>query len=168
LGRDYPRFFERHTAILRQALADHSRWTISGKARQSRSALMTEPIFFLSHFRIKEGGLDVLRRLTREVTPQLEAEKPRTVLFLSYLSSDGGEISFLHAFADAKSMDLHIVGSDERSRAAYGYMEPLGWEIYGKPSAAALEGMRQAAASAGVPLALHPEYLAGFLRLGGV
>jgi hypothetical protein len=126
---------------------------------------MPEPIFFLSHFRIKEGQLDVVRQLTREAAARLQAEKPRTVLFLSYLDADGGTISFLHAFADAESMDLHVVGSDERSRAAFQHFEPLGWEVYGRPSASALETLRQAADSSGVALAPHPEYLAGFLRL---
>jgi hypothetical protein len=126
---------------------------------------MPEPIFFLSHFRIKDGQLDAVRQRTHEGAARLKAEKPRTALFLSYLDADGETISFLHAFADAESMDLHFVGADERSRAAYEYLEPLGWEFYGKPSTAALETMRHAAASAGVSLALHPEYLDGFLRL---
>jgi hypothetical protein len=125
---------------------------------------MPEPIFFLSHFRLKEGGLDVMRKITSEATAQLQAEKPRTALFLSYVSSDGGVISFLHAFADAEAMDLHFVGADQRAKAASEHMEPLGWEIYGEPSTAALEEMRGAALAAGVPLSLHPEYLAGFLR----
>ena len=126
---------------------------------------MTEPIFFLSHFRIKEGQLDLVRQLSKEAAARLEAEKPRTVLFLSYLDADGGTISFLHAFADPESMDMHIVGADERSRAASQYIEPLGWEVYGNPSSVALETLRQTADSAGVSLASHPEYLAGFLRL---
>ena len=126
---------------------------------------MSEPIFFLSHFRIKAGQLDLVRQLTSDVAARLQADKPRTVLFLSYLDADGGTISFLHAFADAESMDLHIVGSDERSGAAYEYIEPLGWEVYGNPSSAALETLSQAADAAGVYLASHPEFLAGFLRL---
>jgi hypothetical protein len=126
---------------------------------------MSKPIVFLSHFRIKEGQLDSVTRLASEVAARLEAEKPRTVLFLSYLDAERGTISFLHAFADAEAMDLHNVGSDDRSRAAYQYIEPLGWEVYGSPSSAALETLRHAADSSGVPLARHPEYLAGFLRL---
>ena len=126
---------------------------------------MAEPIFFLSHFRIKEAQLDVVRQLTRDVAARLQTEKPQTALFLSYLDADGGTISFLHAFANVESMDLHFAGANERSRAAYEYMVPLGWEVYGNPSAAALETLKQAADSAGVPLASHPEYLAGFLRL---
>jgi hypothetical protein len=125
---------------------------------------MPEPIFFLSHFRIKDKRLDLVRELANEVATRLQAEKPRTLLFLSYADADGGTISFLHAFADAESMDLHIVGAAERSRAAYAYLEPLGWEVYGNPSSAALETLRQAADAAGLAVARHPDYLAGFLR----
>jgi hypothetical protein len=76
--------------------------------------LVPEPVFFLSHFRIKEGQLDFVRQFTSDAAARLEAEKPRTVLFLSYLDADGGTVSFLHAFADAESMDVHFVGADER------------------------------------------------------
>ena len=126
---------------------------------------MAEPVFFLSRFRVKSGGVDALRQMTPAATAQLESDKPQTVAFLSFLDADGGVVCFLHAFPDAESMDAHFVGGDERSRAASEHMEPLGWEIYGKPSAAALETMRQAADSAGVPLAQYPEYLSGFLRV---
>jgi hypothetical protein len=62
-------------------------------------------------------------------------------------------------------MDLHFEGADERARAAYEVLEPEGWEIYGTPSDQVLESMRQAAASAGVPLIVEPDYAGGFLRL---
>jgi len=68
-------------------------------------------------------------------------------------------------FADAESMDIHFQGSDERGRAAYEYVDPAGWEFYGRPSQQALETMRQAATSAGVTLSVEPDYLGGFLRL---
>jgi hypothetical protein len=126
---------------------------------------MSEPIFFISHFRIREGKSDALKRLSIETTERLRVEKPRTVLFLSYVDDDRAVISFLHAFVDAEAMDRHFEGADERSRAALEFIEPIGWEFYGKPNAAALETMRQAAAMAGATLAVQPEYIAGFLRL---
>ena len=126
---------------------------------------MSEPVFFLSHFRIKEGGLEAVTDLARQVASALHAEKPRTVLFLSYIDAAGKVISFLHAFPDAEAMDIHSLGSDKRANAAYEYVEPLGWEVYGKPSDAALDNLRQAAASSGVTLTVHPVYAAGFLRL---
>lgn len=126
---------------------------------------MSEPVVFISHFGIKEGKLDDMRRHSADVFEQLHEAKPRTVLFLAYLDEEGSEVSFLHAFPDAESMDLHFEGVEERVAVAYQYLEPRGWEIYGRPSEGALDSMRQAAASAGVSLTVLPDQLGGFLRL---
>jgi len=125
-----------------------------------------EPVCFISHFRVKEGRLEFLRQLAHETATQLLAEKPRTALFLSFADAERGVISFVHAFADAEAMDLHFVGAGDRARTSVEHMEPLGWEVYGKPSESAMGALRQAAAAAGVSLTTEPEYLAGFLRLG--
>ena|SRR5687767_914563 len=126
---------------------------------------MSEPILFISHFRIKESAFEGLRAYSGAATERLHEQKPRTLLFGAYLNEDRSEISFVHGFADAASMDAHFEGSDERSQRAAEFIVPLGWEFYGAPSAAALETIRNAAAAVGVPLTLHPEYVAGFLRL---
>ena len=120
---------------------------------------------FISHFGIKEGTLGDLRRLSEEVIEHLRQDKPRTTVFLAYLDEEGTAVSFLHVFPDADSMDLHFEGADERAEAAYRYLEPRGWEIYGRPNETALESMQQASAGAGVPLTILPDHLGGFLRL---
>jgi hypothetical protein len=127
---------------------------------------MPEPVFFISHFAIKEGALDALKGMSEDATERLRQEKPRTVLFLSYLDEEAGRISFLHAFPDAAAMDEHVAGADERSAAAYEFMEPRGWEIYGRPSEQVMEGMRATAERFGVALVVEPEFNGGFLRLG--
>jgi len=126
---------------------------------------MLDPIIFVSHFTIRSGKLGQLKQLANEVTRRLELDKPRTVLYLIYFDRDGTQASFLHLFADPEAMDLHFDGAQERSREALEFMDPNGWEIYGQPSDAALEAIRQAATSAGVPLTIQPEYIAGFVRL---
>lgn len=120
---------------------------------------MTEPIVFISHFRVKEGSLEPLTGLVRDVTAQLEKDKPRTLLFLSYVDEAHGVISFIHAFGDADSMAEHFEGADERSSAAYAFMQPAGWEIYGRTTADVAEVMRQATASAGVSLTAGSEHM---------
>jgi hypothetical protein len=127
---------------------------------------MAEPVAFVSHFAVKPGKGDGLARIFPESSTRLEEEKPRTLVFLAYFNETGTEVSFLHVFADAESMDLHFQGADERSRDAYEYLEPKGWELYGRPSQGALETLQQAASSAGVTLSVEPEYVGGFLRLG--
>lgn len=126
---------------------------------------MTEPIVFVSHFRVKEDKLDGLKQMFREALDMLEAEKPRTTAQLAYLDENGTNVSIVHVFADADTMDFHFQGAEERSRAAYEFMDPAGWEIYGTPSDTALQMMRQAAASADVALTVRSEYLGGFLRI---
>ena len=127
---------------------------------------MSEPIVFISRFRIKEGKEDDIRRQFEERAGAIEAEKPQTLVFLSYVDRDRRAVTFVHAFGDAGAMDLHFEGAEERARAAYKLLEPDGWEIYGRPSEQALESMRRSADSFGVNLRVQPEYVAGFLRSG--
>jgi hypothetical protein len=128
---------------------------------------MPEPIVFISHFSIKEGRLDALKELALAVSDEIQASKPRTLVYLSYVDPAQHTVSFLHVFGDADSMDRHFEGSDDRSRAAYEFMEPRGSEVYGTPGDGALEMLRGAAASARTSLTIQPEYLAGFLRVDG-
>ncbi len=127
---------------------------------------MSEPVVFISHFKVKDGKLDELKRLAAEVERSLRVDKPRTAAWLVFLGEDGAQVSFVHCFPDADSMDVHFEGSDERSAAVYEFVEPDGFEIYGRPSDAALETMRQAAAGSGVSLQVLPDHVGGFLRTG--
>ena len=126
---------------------------------------MSEPIVFISHFLIKEGSLDAYRQLQREVAKALHAEKPRTLVFLTYVRHDGTRMTAVHVFADAESMDRHFEGADERTAAAYEFLVPDGWEIYGSPSTQVVDTMRDAAKASGVPLAVQAEHVAGFMRI---
>jgi hypothetical protein len=126
---------------------------------------MSEPVVFISHFRVKEGKLDELKRLAADVERNLHEDKPRTVGWLVYLDESGTKVTFVHCFPDAHSMDLHFEGSDERTAAVYEFVEPDGFEIYGSPTDQALETMQQAATGSGVSLRVQAERLGGFLRM---
>lgn len=125
---------------------------------------MAEPIVFISHFRIKAGEWDAYRGLQQQVAAAIEADKPRTMVFLAHSDADGSETTITHVFPDAEAMAHHFEGSDERSRAAAEVMEPTGWEIYGSPGPAALGAIKQAAESSGVALRHVPAFVGGYLR----
>ena len=125
---------------------------------------MFEPIVFISHFKVKAGKAEEYKKLQHEIAEQLEVDKPRTLAFLSYLTDDLTQVTVMHVFGDAESMAVHFRGSDERSKAAYAFLQPHGWEIYGRPSEEVVESMRGAAAASGAALTLQPDYVAGFLR----
>jgi quinol monooxygenase YgiN len=96
--------------------------------------MMSKPIVYISHFRVKEGKLDSLLQLSQKVTEQIKSNKPGTVVFLQYLNEQGTELSIIHVFPDADSFDRHVEGVDERARAAYEFIEPTRREVYGMPS----------------------------------
>jgi hypothetical protein len=125
---------------------------------------MSEPVAFISRLAVKEGLLEAVRPMWREAANQMDSGKPGTLVFLSFLDESKSRITVLHVFGDAHSMDAHFEGSDERARMAYEYVTPLGWEIYGRPSEAAVENLRAAAASAGVSFTIYPEFVTGFLH----
>ncbi len=125
---------------------------------------MSQPLVFISHHRIKEGKLDGLKQLSRQVFEQIEAIKPGTVAFLGYFNEEGTEVSFVHVFPDAEAMELHMQGVGERANKAYEFIEPQAFEIYGRPSDQVLEMMKQAAGS-GAALIVQPQPLGGYLRL---
>lgn len=129
---------------------------------------MPGPVVFVSHFAVKEGRVEDLRALASEIEAQLRDEKPGTLAYLMYLDEEGTRFTVAHCFPDADAMDRHFEGSDDRTAAAFEVMVPLGWEIYGRPSDAALETMREGAEATDVPLTVLPDHVGGFLRLASV
>lgn len=124
---------------------------------------MSGPIVFISHFRVKD--LAAYERMAPEAVRRIQAEKPQTAAFLHYLDREDSRLTIVHLFADADAMDRHLEGADSRGQQASQVMEREAWEIYGPASDQAQTTMRRQAESAGVPLAVHAEYIAGFTRL---
>lgn len=125
---------------------------------------MSEPIVFISHSRIKEGKLDGFKQYNRQGAEWIEANKPDTVAFLVYVNEDGTEVSIIHVFPDGDAMSLHMQGVGDRAKGAYEFLEPVSIEIYGTPTEAVLEMMKQITGS-GVALSLNPQSLGGYIRL---
>ena len=95
---------------------------------------MFEPIVFISRFRVKAGKAEAYKELQRDTAKLLLADKPRTLVYLAYLTENSEQITIVHAFADSESMDLQFQGAFERAKVGFELFEPDGWEIYGKPS----------------------------------
>jgi quinol monooxygenase YgiN len=124
---------------------------------------MVEPVAFISRFRIKPGQRSALDELAAEITPRIQAEWPRTLVYLQYLGP-GDELTIIHVFGDAEAMDIHAERARGHSPRAMALLEPLGWEIYGPAGGATRAALEGAAERAGVPLWVYPEFTSGFVR----
>jgi hypothetical protein len=82
---------------------------------------------------------------------------------MAFHNEEGSELSIIHIFPDAESMELHMQGVDELAKKAYEYVEILGFEIYGKPTEAVLERMMQIVGSA-ITLNIRPQLIGGYIR----
>jgi hypothetical protein len=125
---------------------------------------MSEPIVLISKHKIKEGKLEGLRSLTKEVMPMIEASKPGTVFQGAYVSENGSEASFVHVFPDADAFEHHLIGADDRSARTSDFTEPVSMEIFGPPGEKIIQMFREME-SRGISFTLRPQYLGGFIRL---
>jgi len=124
---------------------------------------VTDPIVFISRNRVRPGRLDDFLRHYWNSVPLTEAAKPGTLVQLAYLSEDATEVVIIRVFPSAEAMDLQLQGADERSKAAYQFIEPASMEIYGTPSDLTMEMMKKVAGS-GIEVSVNPLFIGGFIR----
>ena len=124
---------------------------------------MSDPIIFISHQKVKQGKLEGLKQYYRQVAEQAKANKPGTVAHLAYHNEEGSELSVIHIFQDAESMELHMIGVDELAKKAYEYVEILSFEIYGQPDDMVLERMMQIVGN-GIAVNIKPQRIGGYIR----
>ena len=118
---------------------------------------------FISRNWVKEGMLDEFSRHYAESIPATEVNKPNTLLQLAFINEEASEVVILRVFPNAEAMDQQLQGADERSKAAYLFIEPTGVEIYGTPNSYAMEMMKKVA-GAGIEVSIQPQFIGGFIR----
>lgn len=118
---------------------------------------MGEPFIFVNTYRIKPGMEEEYRKAFQEVADIVEAEEPRMLYFAEHISEDGSEATTVQVHADADNMAYHMQLVDEHIRQAGRYLDlsSMAIRIYGSPSDAVLQHMRQLAGS-GVSVTVSP------------
>jgi hypothetical protein len=127
---------------------------------------VSEPFIFVATHAIKEGKLPGYEGFFRKFCLDVvEANEPRLIAFNGYASEDGGETSVIQVHPDADSMLFHM--NLIRGHVDDIYDEFLEGttrvEIFGKPSDATLDMIRQLSGS-GVQVTVKPLGLGGFTR----
>jgi hypothetical protein len=126
---------------------------------------MSEPFIFIGTYTLREGKLQDFKQQWLELLEMVEAKEPRLIAFHAYVNEDGTELTGVQVHPDADSMLFHMqVARDHISEAYQSVLEKTERiDVYGKPSDAVLEMIRQLAGSE-VPLNVNAYHLGGFTR----
>lgn len=126
---------------------------------------MSEPFIFIGTHTLREGKLQDFKQQWLELLEMVEAKEPRLIAFHAYVNEDGTELTGVQVHPDADSMLFHMqVVRDHISEAHQSVVEKTERiDIYGNPSDAVLEMIRQLAGSE-VPLNVKAHHLGGFTR----
>jgi hypothetical protein len=126
---------------------------------------MAGPFIFIATNKIRAGRLDAEREHVPNWVRFIGDNEPRTIGFHEYRSADGTEVEYIQIHPDTDSFEHHMRVLAEKSDLSY--RETLegttNIRIYGQPTEAILEMLKQAAGS-GVPVTILPEHLGGFTR----
>jgi hypothetical protein len=130
-----------------------------------REASMSEPFIFIGTHAIREGKLQDFNKQWLELLKVVDAKEPRLIAFNAYVNEDGTELTIVQVHPDADSMLFHMqVARDHISEAYQSVLEKTKRiDVYGKPSDAVQEMIRQLAGSE-VSLNIKAHHLGGFTR----
>jgi Antibiotic biosynthesis monooxygenase len=127
---------------------------------------MAEPFIFINTYTIKPGKEEAYKTAHQKVADLVEAKEPKMLYFALHTSEDGSEATTVQVHADAENFGYHMSLVEDHVRAAHEYLNDanMAIRIFGFPTAAILDQMRQLAGS-GVSVTVSPPTL-GFNRFG--
>jgi len=126
---------------------------------------MPSPFIFIATNRLKPGRLDRERERVPGLVDFIAANEPRLIAFNEYVSESGDEVTVVQIHPDTASMEAHMGIVSERAQEAYAETldATVRVQVFGQPSAAILETLRQQAGN-GVEVNVNGEHLGGFTR----
>jgi hypothetical protein len=127
---------------------------------------MSEPLIYLSTYRVKEGKREQLEKYFEKVFDIVERNEPQIIAFHAFLNEVGTELTSIQIHPDTASLDFHMQVLRENWDESFSEyadlfeLDGVRIEYYGTPPASALEMDIQG----GVDPILKPHHVAGFTR----
>lgn len=128
---------------------------------------MTQPVVYVTTFRIKEGKSQEYQRFYAELLKAVEANEPRIIAFHLFANEDGTEMTNIQVHPDAASMDNHMQVLAAKMGMLAGdltkvlqFLEVVRVEVYGTPGDRAM-AMDKSLMDAGVPYTFKQRHVDG-------
>jgi hypothetical protein len=132
--------------------------------RNGRSTV-SEPLIFVFNVALQEGKMDDYRAYADELIEFVEKNEPRLISFEVYANDEGTQATNVFVHPDAESEDFHMQVAADKINEGNQFVDfaRMTIDVYGKPSGAVLQQLRQMADS-GVPVRVNSLHLGGFMR----
>jgi hypothetical protein len=109
----------------------------------------SEPIVYIDHSDIRDGGLEELKAGVRRLVDFIDAHEPQLIAYSFHIDEEAGRMTVVAVHPDSASLELHMeIGGPEFRKLAH-LISLRAIEVYGRPSDKALEQLKQKAAALG-------------------
>jgi len=126
---------------------------------------MAQPLVYVDESQVEPGKLALLKVAIEELADFVEANEPRLVSYCVYFNEDRSRMSVVHIHADEASLDYHMEVAGPLFQKFAGLVTLESIAVYGEPSEAALERLRDKLRLLGAgDVTVHAPH-AGFLRV---
>jgi len=125
---------------------------------------MSEPIVSIDTSQIREGKLDDLKEAVAELVAFVESNEQRPILYDIYFDEAGTRMTVVQVHPDSESMEYHMAVAGP-AFAGFSELVTLSTlDVYGEPSEALLEQLRQKVQLLGPATVVVHDLQAGFAR----
>src|SRR5262245_20458689 len=100
------------------------------------------PLVSIDVSRVKEGRLDELKPLMKELAGFVEANEPRPLSYQMFLDPDETSMTVIQVHPDSASMEFHMQAAAELFPRFAGLLSLSRIDLYGEPSEALVRLMR--------------------------
>ena len=108
---------------------------------------MAEPFIFINTYAVRPDKLDAYKQRFQRTAKVVEDNEPRMLYFACHVSEDGTKATTVQVHADADNMAFHMQLVGDHIEAARDLLDfsSMSIRIYGSPTDAILEHMRELA-----------------------
>lgn len=125
---------------------------------------MSEPIVFVDSSEIREGKLEELKSGLKELVEFVETNEPRPIAYNVHINDEGTLMTVVQVHPDSASMEHHMQLAGPAFPKFVELLKLRTMDVYGRPSDALLEQLRQKIDLLGDATIVVHELHAGFYR----
>jgi hypothetical protein len=126
---------------------------------------MSQPIVYVDTSEVRPGRLAELKAAMNDLARFVQANEPQLFAYNVYFNDAETRMSVLHINPDSASLERHLKVAGPKFPPIGEFLRLLSIDVYGRPDAGLVEGLRQKAKMLGSGTVRVHDFHAGFARL---